>query len=159
MSSASTTACENAPRRLTPRTNFWLDFLSAVVFAAMAGTGVLQRWVLRRGSNKVGLIWLGLGRHGWANVHFWLGILILALIILHLALHWSWVRACWSKFLGSIRSPLTWVIMLALLALVVLPLVVPPQTGEPGDGTGGWQEDGARTGQGVHGRGRGRLGE
>jgi hypothetical protein len=28
------------------RTKFWLDFLTAFVFAAMAGTGVLQRWVL-----------------------------------------------------------------------------------------------------------------
>ena len=155
MSSPSTPACDGTPRRLTSRTNCWLDLLTAFAFAAMAGTGVLQRWVLPRGSSKARLTWLGFGRHDWANIHFWLSTLILALIILHLALHWSWIRACWRRFLGLLCSPLTWVV---LLALVVLPLVIPPRTAEPGDGTG-WQEDGPRTGQGAHGRGQGRPGE
>ena len=158
MSSPSTPACDSTPRRMTSRTNFWLDLLTAVVFAAMAGTGVLQRWVLPRGSSKVGLTWLGLGRHDWADIHFWLSVLILALITLHLALHWSWVRACWSRFLGSLRSPLTWLVLLVLLALILLPLVIPPRNEGPGGG-GEWQEDGVRSGQGIHGRGRGRLRE
>jgi hypothetical protein len=139
------------------RTHFWLDLLTAFVFAAMVGTGVLQRWVLPRGSSRVGLTWLGLERHDWADIHFWLATLILALVILHLALHWSWVRTCWSRFLGSLRAPLTWLVLLALLVLVLLPLAIPPRTGVLGDT--GWREDDARTGQGIHGRGRGGRGK
>jgi hypothetical protein len=158
MNSASPPACETAPRLSTPRTNFWLDLLTAVVFAAMAGTGVLQRWVLPRGSSRVGTTWLGLGRHAWGNIHFWLSGVLLALIILHLTLHWSWVRSCWSRFLGSLRSPLTWLVLLALFALMLLPVVIPSQNGKP-DGSNDRQENGARSSQGTHGRGRGRSGE
>ena len=158
MGSLSTPACDSAPRRLTSRTHFWLDLLTAVVFAAMVGTGVLQRWVLPRGSSKVALTWLGLGRHAWADVHFWFGILILALITLHLTLHGSWVRACWSRFLGSLRSPLTWLVLLALLALVLSPLAIPTRAGEPGGGAE-WQENDARPGRGMYGRGRVGRGE
>jgi hypothetical protein len=126
MSALAPPACDSTPRWSILQTHFWLDLLTAVVFAAMAGTGVLLRWVLPHGSPRVGLTWLGVGRHVWGDVHFWLGVLILVLLAVHLALHWSWIRACWSRFLGSLRSPLTWVILLALLALVLLPLLVPP---------------------------------
>jgi hypothetical protein len=77
MSALAPPACDSTPRWSILQTHFWLDLLTAVVFAAMAGTGVLLRRVLHRGSPQVGLSWLGRGRHNWADIHYRLGILLL----------------------------------------------------------------------------------
>ena len=124
---------KNPPSRLiTAKTKFWLNLFSAIVFTAIAGTGVLNHWILPKGSNRIRLTWLGFDRHVWSNFHFWLGVTFLVLLVLHLSLHWSWVRTCWSRFVGSLRSPLTWIVLLLMLALLVMPFLIPPR----GVGTG-----------------------
>ena len=108
--------------------NFWVDIATAVVFSAMVGTGILAKWILPPGSRGgEGLVWLGEGRHFWGDIHFWLGITMLTLIIVHIWLHWSWVLVTWRRLIGSIRSPVTWVAILVILALLLLPLIVPRQ--------------------------------
>lgn len=158
MTTNSEPGCESPQRRSPSRTNFWIDLTTAVALAAMTGTGILQRWILPRGSTRSGLTWLGLDRHQWADFHFSLGVVLLVLVGVHLTLHWSWVRGCWSRFLGSLRAPLTWLVLLVLLALMTLPLLIPPERGASG-AERGWQDDGRGTGDGARGRGRGRLGD
>ena len=104
------------PRRMsTPRNNFWVDFASAVVLCAMLGTGVLLKWILPPGrSGGRGLVWLGEDRHFWGDVHFWLAVVMLALVVVHLVLHRSWVANCWRRFVGSVRSPATWAIRVTI---------------------------------------------
>jgi hypothetical protein len=152
------------------RVNFWLDIATALTFCAMVGSGVLLEFVLvRRGGGT----WLGLARHDWGEVHFWLAAGMLTLVVVHLVLHRAWIARCWRRFAGSLRSPVTWMLLAAGLALMLMPLLVPVQPGGRGQGYGrghGWvrrartvQEDlpGAhpRDGQGLRrGRGRGRRG-
>ena len=159
MSTNPEPGCESVQRRSPSRTNFWINLTTTVALAAMTGTGILQRWILPRGSSRSGLTWLGLDRHEWADVHFWLSVLLLVLIGVHLTLHWSWVRGGWGRFLGSLRSTLTWLVVLVLLALVTLPLIVPAQRGDEGDGRGWQDERRGTTGHGARGRGRERLDE
>lgn len=108
------------------RLNFWVDWLTAAVFAAMVGGGILLKWVLPPGSRGgVGLTWLGQGRHFYGDIHFWLGIAMLALVIVHTWLHWDWVVRTWRRAAGSLRSPLTWVMLLLVAALIFAPLLIP----------------------------------
>jgi hypothetical protein len=99
--------------------NLWLNVLAFVNFLALAATGAIMRWVLPPGSGGgqgggEGLArgWrggrsaldlsspdgsrirslLGWKRHDWGDLHFWLAVALVTIIILHLALHWSWVR-------------------------------------------------------------------
>jgi hypothetical protein len=37
---------------------------------------------------------LGLGRHDWGDVHFILALLFLVVILVHIVLHWSWIKTC-----------------------------------------------------------------
>lgn len=34
---------------------------------------------------------LGMNRHDWGDVHFWIALFLLSLLILHLILHWNWI--------------------------------------------------------------------
>ena len=99
-----------APARL------WLNVITFVNFVALAATGAILRWVLPSGSagwHGIGKGWrggravlesvnadsprpnllFGWGRHYWADLHFWLAVLLVANVILHIILHWSWIRS------------------------------------------------------------------
>ncbi len=76
--------------------NFILDGVSLVVMLSLIGTGLVMRFVLPPGTGGLQrgephkLLW-GLGRHDWGAVHFWLAAAILVLMIIHVALHWTWI--------------------------------------------------------------------
>jgi len=100
--------------------NLWLNIIAFINFLALAATGAIMRWVLPPGSGGrygrgagLGRGWrggrgafdpadpegepiktlLGWGRHDWGDLHFWLAVSLVAIIALHIVLHWSWIRA------------------------------------------------------------------
>lgn len=126
MTKTSVAATDTRQNSATTRWNFWVDIVTGVVFAAIVGTGILEKWVLPPGSRGgSGLVWLGEGRHFWADIHFWLGISMLALVVVHIWLHWSWVLKVWAKLAGRLTSPVTWLLIILMLVLMLLPLVIP----------------------------------
>jgi hypothetical protein len=57
----------------------------------MTGTGLLLAFRLPPGSRGGhGLTALGWDRHEWGDLHTWISYGFLALILIHLALHWRW---------------------------------------------------------------------
>lgn len=86
----------------------WISVVDIVVFVSfvfLTATGVLLKYVLPPGSGGGGhgtgrgamsrpveLVW-GTGRHEWGDVHFWIAMVFLAAVAVHLALHWKWIRA------------------------------------------------------------------
>ncbi len=92
--------------------NFIVDALGFADLLFLATTGVIMRWVLPPGSggghargfrggrppaeaNDL----LGLGRHDWGNIHFVLALLFVLLILVHLVLHWTWIKTCGKSIL------------------------------------------------------------
>ncbi|MFQ3241100.1 MAG: hypothetical protein ACI9JZ_000784 [Lentimonas sp.] len=67
-------------------------------FCGLAGTGALLTWRLVPGSRGGrGLSVLGLGRHDWGDIHFWLGVVFIAMTVFHLLLNWQWLKKIASK--------------------------------------------------------------
>lgn len=104
--------------------NFWIDVLALVVLAALTYTGLLMEWVLPPGSGRGpgGMHLWGLNRHDFGEIHLWLGIALLVLLILHLALHWTWV-CCTLKTLiapGSQPAALRRRIISGIILCIVL---------------------------------------
>ena len=91
--------------------NFWVDVTSLVIMASMAVTGVVMKYAVpsgqgrRRGSGLGPETWLGLSRHEWGDLHFYLALLLLTLIGLHLVLHWSWIKCRLRELGGRGRGP------------------------------------------------------
>jgi hypothetical protein len=110
-----------------PKQNFILDITSFIAFVLLAATGVLMAFVLPPGRGHGAAIW-GLTRHEWGDIHLWIAIGLVALMILHLALHWTWI-VCMIKGKAKgdrqVRSRVTlaWVGLVALLVLAVAPSV------------------------------------
>ncbi len=77
--------------------NFAIDAVSLLVMLAMVVTGIVIHYLLPAGSGGRGgtgklTLWGG-GRHEWGEVHFWLAIATVVLIVVHLVLHWAWICA------------------------------------------------------------------
>jgi hypothetical protein len=91
--------------------NFVLDSIGLLNLLLLAATGSIMRWVLPPGSGggrgygfrggrgpgpggeQVKQL-LGLGRHDWGDIHFTLALVFLGLILVHLVLHWTWIKTC-----------------------------------------------------------------
>lgn len=92
-----------------------VDVLAFASFLLLIATGLLIRYVLPPGSGDleahggggraagrpVALVW-GLTRHEWGSLHFWLAVLFLVVIALHLFIHWKWILV---SFRGRDRRP------------------------------------------------------
>ena len=55
---------------------------------------------------------------------------MLALVIVHIWLHWNWVLSSWKRLIGALRSPMTWVYLALFFALIFAPLIIPRQFSE-----------------------------
>ena len=116
-------------RTLLPRI---LNALLWLVFCAMAGTGLLLAFRLPPGSRGGrGLSAWGMSRNEWGDWHTWLSYAFLALILLHLVLHWRW-------FWQVASRKKTWPLILGFGAGMVLmaSLALQPVTTQGGPGKG-----------------------
>jgi hypothetical protein len=91
------------------RLNFTIDLLTLLLMLLMIVTGLVIRYVLPPGSGGRGggwgLVVLGMDRHDWGGLHFWLSVGLVVLLLVHVALHWSWVCGIVRRWLRRDHSP------------------------------------------------------
>ena len=98
--------------------NFILDLVSFLNLSGLIFTGFIMKYILPPGSGGVygrGFRggrgsetapveqireFLSLGRHDWGDVHFYLAVVFVVLMVIHIILHWSWIK-CYVKSVGS----------------------------------------------------------
>ena len=101
--------------------NLVVDAISFLDLLLLATTGAIMRWVLPPGSGggqghgfrggrgpavetQDFASLFGLGRHDWGNIHFTLALLFVSLILLHILLHWTWIKTCTKSILFPSRT-------------------------------------------------------
>jgi mono/diheme cytochrome c family protein len=72
--------------------NLTVDLLAAACLLAMVATGYILRFPLPPGTNRTHELW-DLSRHQWGSIHGWAGVGLLAVLCLHVVLHWEWLFA------------------------------------------------------------------
>ncbi|MBN1824925.1 MAG: DUF4405 domain-containing protein [Candidatus Eisenbacteria bacterium] len=107
--------------------NFLVDAAALAALLLLLSTGILIRYVLPAGSGHFLALW-GMDRHEWGTVHFWIAVVFLALMAIHLVLHWSWI-ACmirWRPAEGAAptarREPRVVAALLVLFLIALLAL-------------------------------------
>ncbi len=109
------------------RKNFVVDSLAFICFVFLVSTGVILHYILPPGSGHSKSIW-GMGRHDWGDIHFYFSVGFLAILVLHLFLHWKWIvsliKGRQRKTSGR-RALLGLVGALAILAIALAPILTP----------------------------------
>jgi len=143
-----------------------VNVLAYLVMVCLAATGLLILYRLPHGSPRDGLRMLGMDRHGWGNVHWYLAITLLVLMVLHVMLHWKWVTNTLGSLFrraqagaGAGGSAVLLALALVTAAVVAAPWLIAVERGEREGGKGrGAAETAVGTPTGVpaaNGRGRG----
>lgn len=83
--------------------NFWVDLASLIVMVGLVATGGLIHFILPAGSGHFHELF-GWNRHDIGRLHFYLAVAAIALLLLHVLLHWSWFCCVVAKALGR-ESP------------------------------------------------------
>lgn len=147
-------------RRYRKTINFAVDFSGYIMFLFLVSTGALLKFVLlpgwKRGSAPPAEL-LGLDRHDWSEVHFWIAIGFLTAITLHLILHWEWVRGMFGTLLGWRSRKLVAAALLLPAVLAALPFLFTPTVAEQHHRRGGLYPDGQNTHQTKTSSNRGQL--
>lgn len=85
--------------------NFAIVLVAFLNLMCLAFTGFIIRYILPAGTGGRGRIlhggqgrehikdlWL-MTRHEWGGIHFYLAVLFVTLMIVHIILHWSWIKS------------------------------------------------------------------
>jgi len=95
--------------------NFIIDFISFVNLLCLAVTGFIMRYILPPGSGGRGRMLRGgrggqvgeqirelwsMTRHEWGDIHFYLAVLFAILMVVHIILHWGWIKNYFKSLLG-----------------------------------------------------------
>jgi hypothetical protein len=84
--------------------NMVVDAAAFVAFVLLVSTGLLVRYQLPPGSGDptrgglgrgamsrpITLLW-GLSRHQWGDIHYWIALALVAILAVHLVVHWKWI--------------------------------------------------------------------
>ncbi len=79
-------------RRIT--VNFIVNLASFLVLVVLSSSGLIIALPHEHGAGGKKI--LGLGRGQWGDIHLWLSIAFVVLMLVHLVLHWDWVK-CYVK--------------------------------------------------------------
>ena len=125
--------------------NFVVDAIAFAMFVFLVATGVLMEFVLPAGSGHSTTLW-GMDRHQWGSLHFWIAVVFLASMAVHVYLHWKWIVCVLRgrpREGSGFRIGLGVLGLTALLAIAVAPLVSPVErSGNRSDATARWSLSG-----------------
>ena len=119
--------------------NLVIDALLLLCIAAIAGIGLLMKYVLLPGyrqweiyERNVDLSFWGLDRHEWGTIHLFIGFVFLALLVLHVVLHWGIIVGIYRKLIpnGFVRSVVTVVLICLTILLLTFSFFVDPKVQE-----------------------------
>ncbi|MCW5520321.1 DUF4405 domain-containing protein [Aureitalea sp. L0-47] len=109
------------------RKNFVIDSLAFMFFLFLVSTGIILHYLLPHGSGGSRSIW-GMSRHDWGDIHFYASIGFLAILAIHLILHWNWIVNLIrgkKRMASGRRSLLGLVGVFSIIAVAVSPLLSP----------------------------------
>ena len=111
------------------KTNIIIDLVMFLTMAVTSISGIVIKLIapLRRTAESEWVreaamwffqVW---NRRTWAHIHLWAGVIVMALLVAHIALHWQTVDGFFKKHIEnkSLRTSLYMVLLLLLIISVV----------------------------------------
>lgn len=98
--------------------NLTVDLLAAVSLLLMVVTGYILRFPLPPTTNRKFELW-GMSRHEWGTIHAWAGSGLMAVLLIHLILHWDWIFSMIRRRFTNTKAQPMQRLRIGLIAVVV----------------------------------------
>lgn len=117
------------------KVNLIIDGLMFLLVMALTGTGYIRKYILLSGSasralygQKLHMNFLGINRDGWAEIHLFLGYILIGLVFLHIILHWKQIKSIYNKLIPNpnVRKIVTVLFIIISILLLILPFILQP---------------------------------
>lgn len=136
--------------------NLIVDVLAFAAIACLAATGTIMYYRLPPGSHDLSI--LGYTRHEWGTFHFYVALTLIALMVLHVVLHWKWVTNTFGalvrrKEAQKAGAGVGGAVLLVVLGLAAAGALAAPWLLPLGTGAGRGEREGAGGGKGKGYRG------
>ncbi|SPD76476.1 conserved membrane hypothetical protein [uncultured Desulfobacterium sp.] len=86
---------------------------------SIAAIGLLLGFVIPRGEQGSNYF-LGLHRHEWVDIHLFLSILLLTLLVFHLWFNWTWIVQSTKRYFGDRWKNALWFILWAWILVLIV---------------------------------------
>lgn len=126
--------------------NFIINALMFISMSAILGIGLLIKYTLVSGQERwakygdnVEMLMFGLDRHQWGKIHLIIGFVLIALLILHIILHWKCIVSVYHKLIQrKYISTIIAVLFAVICALFIFfPFLIKPNITSFEHGRGG----------------------
>lgn len=88
---------------------YLVDILLFVDMCSLAVTGLLLAFVIPAGkAPDTSKYFLGVHRHAWGDVHLYLALFLLGIVVLHVWWNWTWVRHWTKNYFGVYWKKMLW---------------------------------------------------
>jgi hypothetical protein len=108
--------------------NDWKYLIDACLFVDICSIGVigmLLAFVIPSGRGPdPSKYFMGLHRHQWGDIHLYLSLFMLGLLVLHVWLNWTWVVNSTRGYLGDKWQKALWALSAAWVVVLVLAWVL-----------------------------------
>jgi len=96
--------------------NFIVDLAALLDLVGLAFTGLIMKYILPPGTGGLGRQLHGgagrehikdfwsMSRHEWGNIHFYLAVLFVILMVVHIVLHWGWIKSYFKSLFDFSRK-------------------------------------------------------
>jgi quinol-cytochrome oxidoreductase complex cytochrome b subunit len=85
---------------------YWLSASSAALLLFEFMSGIILWFVLPSGQgwrfSSTATV-LGLDRHTWIDLHDWAALVLTAVVVVHIVMHWKWILRQTRAYLSSAR--------------------------------------------------------
>jgi hypothetical protein len=103
---------------------YFIDAILFVDICSIAVIGLLLAFVIPEGrTGRTSKYFLGLHRHDWGDIHLFLSILLLSLLVLHLWFNWTWIVQSSKRYFGNNWKNALWCISGAWILVLVIAYV------------------------------------
>lgn len=107
--------------------NLSIDIVMFLLLTVMAGIGFLMKYVVVSGEvrniiygNQVDLEFLGLTRHEWGSIHLIISLVFIALLALHIILHWKCILSIFKCMIPSAAFRIFTAVLIFLFGAVAM---------------------------------------
>jgi hypothetical protein len=121
------------------KVNFIIDAIMFVLMGFLAGIGLLIKYVLVSGEERwiqygrnADIRFWGLDRHQWGDIHLYVAIALIILLVLHIVLHWNMIVCLYKRIIGNrkVRILCGLTFMIVTLLMVLFPYFIRVETSE-----------------------------
>jgi len=100
---------------------YFIDTLLFIDMSSIAVLGLLLGFVIPKGkvqsSNKY---FLGLHRHEWGDIHLYLSLFLLVLLVFHIWFNWTWIVQATKRSFGNHWKNFLWAISCGWIIVLLI---------------------------------------